>query len=234
MMQLDTINWSVAILLSLLVHSMILMGSGAQIGAESATVLQAPLITRLIFNQPSTRAEPDKPLPVKKQQPRKQPEPVKKIEPKPVLAKPVKKKPIKKKPVKDNVVARQTEPVEKTEPVRQVASLEQVKGQQVSHSSDSLLQHERQQYLHKLLSHIESFKFYPRAARRRSLEGDVKISFMLLDDGYCEQLTLDGRHSALVNATQQALESAMPLPVPPKDIGLPRQIEFAMAYSLTQ
>ena len=93
---------------------------------------------------------------------------------------------------------------------------------------------QRQQYLHKLLSHIESFKFYPRAARRRSLQGNVKISFILRDDGYYEQLTLDGGHTALVKAAQQALESAMPLPVPPKDIELSRQIEFSMVYSLTQ
>ena len=215
-MQADAINWSVAILLSLLVHSIMFLGRGAQMGAENAAVLQAPLITRLSFNKPVDRAVPDEPRPIKKQ------------EPKPALAKPVKKKPIKKKQV-----TRRIESVEKTEPVRQIAVLEQVQGQQVSHSSEGLLKRERQQYLHKLLSHIESFKFYPRAARRRSLEGNVKISFILSDDGYCEQLTFDGGHTALVKAARQALESAMPLPAPPKDIGLSRQIEFAMVYSLT-
>lgn len=223
MMQLDTINWSVAIVLSLLVHSMMLMGSGAQMGVETATVSQVPLITRLSFNKPVDRTVLDEPSPVKKQEPR----PVKKIEPRPAKKKPVNK------PTKKKQVIKQAEPVEKTEPVRQIAALAQVQGQQVSHSSEGLLQRERQQYLHKLLSHIESFKFYPRAARRRSLEGNVKISFILSDDGYCEQLTLDGRHTALVKAAQGALESAMPLPVPPEDIALSRQIEFTMVYSLT-
>ena len=216
MIQADTINWSVAILLSLLVHSMMFMGRGAQMGAENATVLQAPLITRLSFNKPLDRTVLDEPPPIKKQ------------EPKPVLTKPVKKKPVKK-----EKVTRRPEPVEKTEPVRQVTPLAQVRGQQVSHSTDGLLKRKRQQYLYKLLSHIESFKFYPRAARKRSLEGDVKISFLLGDDGYCEQLMLDGRHTVLVKATRQALESAMPLPAPPKDIKLSRQIEFVMVYSLT-
>lgn len=223
-MQADAINWSVAILLSLLVHSIMFIGRGAQMGAENAAVLQAPLITRLSFNKPVDRAVPDEPRLVKKQEPK----PVKKNEPRPV-----KKKTVKKKPIKKKQVTRRIESVEKTEPVRQIAVLEQVQGQQVSHSSEGLLKRERQQYLHKLLSHIESFKFYPRAARRRSLEGNVKISFILSDDGYCEQLTFDGGHTALVKAARQALESAMPLPVPPKDIDLSRQIEFAMVYSLT-
>ena len=94
------------------------------------------------------------------------------------------------------------------------------------------MERERQQYLHKLLSHIESFKFYPRAARKRLLEGDVKISFLLRDDGCYEQLSIDGRHTLLVNATRDALESAIPLPLPPKDIDISNKIEFVMAYSL--
>jgi len=225
MMQSDTINWTLAILLSLFVHSLVFMGRGAQIGVESSTVFQAPLITRLSFNTPVEKTVIDEPLPIKKQEP----SPVKKVEPKPV-----KKKTVKKQQIKKKQITRRTEPVEKTEPVRQIAAPAQIQGQQVSHVSDGLLKRERQQYLHKLLSHIESFKYYPRAARKRSLEGDVTISFVLQDDGCYEQLSIDGRHKILVKATQHALESAMPLPVPPKDIGLSSKIEFVMAYSLTQ
>lgn len=218
MMRSEAFNWSVAIVLSLLVHSMMFIGRGAQMGAENAIALPVPLITRLSFNKPIGNVAPDEPRPVEKQRPK----PVKKVGPRLVVEK----------PIKDNQVTERTAPVEKIEPVRQITSPAQAQGQQVSHSSDGLLQRKRQQYLHELLSHIESFKFYPRAARRRSLEGNVKISFMLRDDGYCEQPTFDGRHSALAKAARQALESAMPLPVPPEDIEVPRKIEFAMVYSL--
>lgn len=224
MMQANTINWSVAILLSLLVHSVMFMGSGVQMGAENAAVLQAPIITRLSFNNPLEKAVLDEPQPIEKQQAK----PVKKI-----VAKPVKKKPVKTKQARKEPVVRRIEPVEKVEPVRQMATAEPVRGQQVSHSSDGLLQRQRQQYLHELMSHIEAFKFYPRAARRRYLEGTVKISFRVIDDGSCEQLMLDGDHSALVKAARSALESAMPLPAPPEDIVLSEKIEFAMVYSLT-
>lgn len=219
MMRSDAFNWGVAILLSMLAHSMLLMSSGAQMGAKNAVVLQAPLITRLSFNKPLDKTVLDEPRPIKKQQTR----PVKKIEPKPVPEKAVKKKQI----------VQQEKPVEKVEPVSQVVPLEQAQGRQVSHSTDGLMQRERQQYLHKLLSHIEAFKFYPRSARMRSLEGDVMISFVLRSDGSYEQLMVDGKHTALVKAARQAMDSAMPLPAPPKDISVPEQIEFEMVYSLT-
>lgn len=224
MRQSEAINWSVAILLSLLVHSMILVGSGAHLGEENAIDLQAPIITRLSFNMSSDDAVLEEPRLIEKQQPR----PVKKVEANPALAKTAETRPIEEKPV-----IQQTESMEKIEPVRQVTVQELVQGSQVSDSSEMLLQHERQQYLHKLMGHIESFKYYPRAARKRSLEGDVKVSFVLLDDGSYKQLSLDGRHSALVKAARVAIESATPLPVPPKDITIPGQIEFTMSYSLT-
>lgn len=201
---------------------------------EIPNVSRSPLITHLSFKQPVDSVVPDKPPPVKQQ-----PMPVKKIEPKPIKKKiikkkPVKKKPVKKKQIKKEKIVKRIEPVKKIEPVRQIAPAAQTQSQQVSRPSANLFQHERQQYLHKLLSHIESFKYYPRSARRRSLEGDVKVSFLLRDDGYHEQLKLDGRHSILVKAARQALESAMPLPLPPKDIGVSGQIEFVMAYSLSR
>jgi periplasmic protein TonB len=230
MMQSDAVNWSVAILLSLLVHGMILFGKGARIGEQDAIVLQAPIITRLNFNRHSEEVVPDKPRPVEKQQP----QPVKKVAVEPVKAKPVRQKPAEKKQV-----IRQPESSEKIEPVRQAPVQEQmvvqkqVQGRAVSHSSDNLMQQEHQKYLHQLMSHIESFKYYPRSARRRSLEGEVNVSFTILGDGTYKQLSLDGRHSVLVKATRLALESAIPLPVPPRDAALSRQIEFTMSYSLT-
>ena len=223
-MQSDTINWSAAILLSLLVHSMMFMSRGAQMGAESAPMLPSPLVTRLSFNNPLDRLVPDKPRPVEKKEPAPELKPVKKIEPEKVLPKP---------PKKEEII-QQTEPIEKNEAVRQLASAPQVQGQQVSHSTEGLLQYERQQYLHKLLSHIESFKFYPRAARKRYIEGEVRVSFMLRDDGFYEGLVIDSGRGILANAAREAMESAMPLPVPPSNIDISRRIEFTMEYSLAR
>lgn len=224
MRQSEAINWSVAILLSLLVHSIVLMGSGARMGEEMAIVSQTPIITRLSFNELLDDTVLDEPRPIERQQAR----PVKKV-----VAEPVQSKPVETKPTEEKPIIRQTESLEKIEPISQVAVQEHVQGRQVSDSSEKLLQQERQQYLQQLMSHIESFKYYPRAARKRSLEGEVKVSFILLDDGSYEQLSLDGTHSALVKASRVAMESATPLPLPPNDMVIPGQIDFTMSYSLT-
>ncbi len=219
-MHSDAISWSVAILLSLLVHGMMLMQNGAQMGAENSPASEALHVIRLNFSQVVEKPvldelgpiekPPAKPVNITKPKSRPEPEPVKKVK---RLQRP--------------------KPVENNKPVRQMVSTPRVHGRQVSKSSDGLLQAKRQQYLHELLSHIESFKYYPRAARRRTIEGNVNITFILRVDGRYEQLELDGPEAILVNATRQALESASPLPAPPGDIGLTDKIEFTMAYSLT-
>ena len=185
-------------------------------GSERSNITQSPLITRLTFSQ-NTVTVPDV-LPAIKPKTKPQAKPIKKIEAKPVATKKVQ-------PV---------EKIEKTETVKQAAAQPQTQGQQVSISSESILQQKREQYLQQLLSHIESFKFYPLAARRRAIEGNVKIAFSLQDSGSYQQLNLDGERSVLINATRMALEAAIPMPVPDDDVKISRQIEFTMVYSLTQ
>ncbi|MDX2507761.1 MAG: energy transducer TonB [Gammaproteobacteria bacterium] len=195
---------------------------GARMGTEISIAMPTPVITRLTFNQTAFNQEvPPEIKPVKPQprpKPKPKPEPIKKTRPKAVAVKKVK-------PV---------EKIEKNEPVKQTAATPQSHGQQVSVSSEKILQQKREQYLQKLLSHIESYKFYPRAARSRSIEGNVIIVFTLQDDGSYQQLVLNGKRSVLVNATRMALEAATPLPVPADDLELSRQIKFTMVYSLTQ
>ncbi len=219
-MHSDHFNWGVAILLSSLLYGAMFLQKGARMGTEISIAMSAPVITRLTFNQTAFNQEvPPEVKPVKPQpRPKPKPEPVKKTRPKAVAVKKVK-------PV---------EKIEKNEPVKQAAATLQSHGQQVSVSSEKILQQKREQYLQKLLSHIESFKFYPRAARRRSMEGNVIIVFTLQDDGSYQRLVLDGKRSVLVNATRMALEAATPLPVPADDLELSRQIRFTMVYSLTQ
>ncbi len=130
------------------------------------------------------------------------------------------------------VVNETAQRIEKTATVQQL--MPQTQKRKNSDSSKHILKERRQQYLQKLLHHIESFKFYPGAARKRSIEGDVKISFILRDAGHYEKLIVDGKRSVLVNAARIAIIAASPLPVPDKNIELPSKINFTMVYSLTQ
>lgn len=212
-------HWGVAILLSSLLYGAMFMHKGARMGAEVSAVIPAPVITRLTFNQMKLNQEtlPEiEPESFKSSSPPWS-QPVKKTSQKPVVVKKV------------NLVEKD----ETNKPVKQVAAVPQSQGQLVSVSSEKIMQQKREQYLQKLLSHIESYKFYPRAARSRSIEGNVKISFILQDHGNYQQLELNGKPAVLVNAARMALEAAAPFPVPDDDIGFSRQIKFTMVYSLT-
>lgn len=223
-MHSDYFNWSVALLLSSLLYGAVFLQKGARMGTEISIAMPTAIITRLTFNQTAFNQEvpPEikavKPLPGPKLKPEPRPVPTKKTRPKAVAVKKVK----------------AVEKSKKNQPVKQTAATVQPHGQQVSVSSETILQQKREHYLQKLLSHIESFKFYPRAARRRSIEGNVIILFTLQDDGSYQQLALNGKRNILVNATRMALEAAAPLPVPADDLELSRQIKFTMVYSLTQ
>ena len=213
-MRSDYLSWSVAIVMSLLLHSLMFLNGGAQMGVDDVHAIRVPTITRLNFKQVTIEPVPE----VKRQIENKIIEPVKTPATDPVV---VKKKiaPI--------------EPLAEVEPVRQVVTTSQNRGEQTDNSSDDASFKKRQQYLHELMRHIESYKYYPRAARKRAVEGSVKLSFVLRDDGRYEQLVLDSGEPLLRNAAQVTLESALPFPLPVEEIGLSRHIEFIMMYSLS-
>jgi len=82
------------------------------------------------------------------------------------------------------------------------------------------------------MAHIEQYKFYPRAARRRGMQGVVEVSFRLRADGLAEQIQVSGSHPLLRRAAEAAVEKALPLPLPPEEIDLPMPLRFGMEFSL--
>jgi len=91
---------------------------------------------------------------------------------------------------------------------------------------------ERQAYIQLLLAHIERYKFYPGAARRRSIEGKLDVSFYLQPDGGHHQLLINGGRAVLQRAVRQALEDAQPYPEPPSSLQMDQRIAFSMYYQL--
>lgn len=87
-------------------------------------------------------------------------------------------------------------------------------------------------YLGKISDHINQFKFFPRSARRKGIEGQVNVSFDLNPDGSISNLQVDGEHSVLVRASQQSIEQALPMPKRSEALSSlgTIHIEFSMDY----
>jgi protein TonB len=94
------------------------------------------------------------------------------------------------------------------------------------------LEDERESYLLQMLAHIDSHKFYPRKARRRGMEGEIKVGFYLLKDGSISDLQVTGGSKVLRKAAKQAVQRALSLPPPPESMRLQEQIRFGMVYRL--
>ncbi|UDF05034.1 energy transducer TonB [Asticcacaulis sp. AND118] len=87
-------------------------------------------------------------------------------------------------------------------------------------------------YAAQLRRHIESFKVYPRQARRRRIEGEVAVAFTMDRQGrvLSSRIQQSSGSAELDQAALDMLEAAQPLPRPPADV---RGDRLAMSYATT-
>ncbi len=221
-----------ALLLSTLIHAMLFLHWNGRLGVDAPALQPQPQITQLRFRQQTASAVlsdvqvtqpvhkidrnppvPEKAAPKKKTQRVKKPRPAPAPEP----------------------VAEQTrhQPQETPETVAaKQATPPPVQGNAGTSSRESYVQQQEALYLKALLAHIETYKFYPRAARRRGIEGTLAVSFMLTPDIRPDKIEIQGGRSVLQQAARQAVTDAAPFPLPPAELKLPRRIAFTMVYAL--
>jgi len=195
---------SVALVISLSVHGVFFLTTGSVAG-NSEPIPTPRKVTRVSFR--SEVAPQSAPLP----QP-KVPEP--KVEPKKKRAK------------------KQLEPepkVQKPRPPSKPAAEAKVAG---TVDDQAFIEKARQQYLRLLMAHIEGYKHYPRAARRRRIEGDVRVAFILQAGGRVANLTTGDAHGLLNDAAGKAVTAAQPLPQPPETLKLPWPVSFTMRFTI--
>lgn len=90
-------------------------------------------------------------------------------------------------------------------------------------------------YAAQLRRHIESFKVYPRQAKRRRIEGEVTVAFTMDRQGrvLSSRIQKGSGSSELDQAALDMLEAAQPLPRPPADVpGDKLAITYSTAFSL--
>ncbi len=220
----------VGLVLSALLHlgavAAFLIGR-VELFAQPATERSVPVKLAMFQAQPpppALQAEPvpEPPPPPKPEVPKPKPKPKaeRKPEPRPVVKEPA--------PVPSEPPIAAVQPVSAPAAEQlQVASAEPQPMPPVSVNTK-----ERDRYLSQLMGHIERHKFYPPSARRRGMQGTVKVSFVLLENGEIRDLAVNGSHTILERAAAEAMRKAAPLPRPPASVSCPHRVQFGMEFTL--
>lgn len=229
----DGLLWFSAVALSLLAHGMLFFNTGSLAGNQEQRQ-QERHATRVSFR--SAAASQNTPHAVPMEVPPEEPEPEVTEAPEP----PSEAAP--REPKKRAERAREIERQPSLEPAPQTPSTQTsaaadkvpVVTEAVSGTIEdpALIEQAKQEYLRRLMAHIDKYKHYPRAARRRFLEGDVRVSFALQAGGQVADLNVEGEQGILSGAAQSAVEQAQPLPLPPATLVLPWPVTFTMRFSL--
>jgi len=226
----------IAVTASVAMHAIWFVQSGGAPSAMQTDIAAPTTVTRLTFAAPEPIARPE---PVALQEsvmePLQEPEPVA-TPPKPVpvkMPKPVKKK----QPV---LIAKQVskpliEKIQKPSVPVQVASAPAALPARAAAApaiDEGLIERERQRYLADLMAHIEQYKWYPKSARRRRIEGMVHVDFTLFADGSTSEVSVKNASPVLLAAAREAVAKAIPMPPPPAVIDCPMKCEFKMQFNL--
>lgn len=238
MKRYDGLIAAAAVTLSLILHGLLLFNSGSVAGNRDQTTPQ-PSQTRVSFRSvaaPQTPPQPPQPLPEQPPEPEitetpeppPEHEPVKAPAPAPRAEKAVQPEPVETQPQHEPTPV-PSPPTPATERAEKAPESVPVKG---TVADPALVEQAKQEYLRRLMAHIEAYKHYPRAARRRGLEGDVTISFVLHETGRVSTVTAEGAHRLLLTAASEAVNAAQPMPEPPASQALPWEIAFTMRFTL--
>jgi len=133
-----------------------------------------------------------------------------------VIEKPKKKKPVKK-PKKQTVKKKQ---------VKKKASKKQASAKQ-SKSTPA----QRNKFWSALRTKIDKHKFYPRVAKKRRMEGAVKVRFTILANGNVGHIFLKGP-KIFYKSARNAVKSAFPINAKKSPISLPTTINLTLRYQI--
>ncbi len=103
---------------------------------------------------------------------------------------------------------------------------------QQEYSRPATSDNERNVFIERVLTAIESNKFYPRLARKRNMQEIIDVSFDLLESGDVKNMLITGRYKTLRHAARMAVLNARPFVTFPASVNFPFNIKYSMAFKL--
>ncbi|MDM5271453.1 energy transducer TonB [Sulfurovum sp. zt1-1] len=178
-----------------------------------------------IVEQRSEPIKEETPPPVEKTPPPEpiieKPKPLEQPKPEPIVQKQEIKKPKEKKEKLKNVVKKTKKP-----PTQKISALKSSKKQQSTAEEKNL-------FLAKVRDRINRNKHYPNIAKRRGMQGSVRISFTILSNGQVSGITVNGP-KVFHTSAKEAVQKAFPIAVKNIPISLPEQVSVTLHYKLSR
>ncbi len=84
----------------------------------------------------------------------------------------------------------------------------------------------------KLREAINKNKHYPRTARRRNIQGEVTVKFLLLSNGSVKKIAFVKGHSIFKKSVKSAIEKSFPISVKDALFQFPKEFAITLNYVL--
>ncbi len=201
--------------------------------------------------KPKPKPKPiEKPKPKPVHKPKPKPKPVEKPKPKPIVKEepktiPVKKEKIQPEPEPEQQTIVQEETTEELyeredtaqnveeEQVEQLATQEQTQESSVAQAQEAqILQAKQNLFLTNLIERINNNKSYPNMARRRCIEGEVDVKFVVMADGTVEKIEIISGRKIFKKSTIQAISRSFPMEVDTSLFSFPKEFKIKISYIL--
>lgn len=157
---------------------------------------------------------------VKKVEPKPEPEPIQKVIKKPI--------PLPKKPILEKTVESIQQP-----PIKKVVAEPILPKQEVIAPPRIDVETIKNKFLSDLRNRINANKFYPKVAQRRGIEGNVKVSFNILNNGQVDNITIISGKNVFNEAVTNAIKNSFPVNIPKDLKNFPMNVNLQLNFSLS-
>ncbi len=97
---------------------------------------------------------------------------------------------------------------------------------------EQILQAKKNLFLTNLMQRINDNKSYPNMARRRCMEGDVEVQFVIMSDGTVEDIKVLSGRRIFKKSTIQAISRCFPMEVDTTLFNFPKEFKIKISYVL--
>lgn len=181
-----------------------------------------------------TEEEQVKEEPVVEEEPTVNPEVTKEPipEPKPEIKEDITPEPVTQKVIPQPVVKKlQKKPEVKKKTKKKIVKKKKQVKQKASSRNVEISPAQKNQFLANIRAKINKHKSYPRIAKKRGMQGTVKVKFTILRNGDVGNISVSGP-KVFHKSARNAVKSAFPINTKNAPISLPKSVNITLRYQL--